>query len=87
MMSRNCPPGFRLYQPEGVQACQEVLIRTCGSQSGSCQSVKFPSYNNYSQLCGWVVGYQYISPDAIDHDIVTGHDDINSHYVDGMNTK
>ena len=33
------------------------------------------------------MGYQYISPDAIDHDIVTRHDDINSHYVDGVNTK
>ena len=77
--SANCPPGFKLYESESVKACGRQT-----SSSGSCQSVKFPSYGNYSQVCGRVVGYVYISPDAIDHTIGTGHNDINSHYVDGI---
>ena len=76
--STNCPPGFRLYQSGSVRACGRQH-----SNSGSCQSVKFPSYGNYSQVCGRVVGYQYATTDAIYH-IGTGHDDINSHYVDGV---
>ena len=35
-------------------------------------------------MCGRVVGYQYTSPDAIDTVYGTGHNDINSHYVDGV---
>ena len=78
--TEECPPGFRLYQSGGVRAC--------GRQSSSgpgCQSVKFFSYGiNYTQVCGRVVGYQYATPDAVDHTIGTGHNDINSHYVDGI---
>ena len=75
-----CPPGFRLYQLGSVRACGRQ-----SSNSGSCQSVKFPSYSiSYAQVCGKVVGYQYASPDAVDHTIGTGHNDINSHYVDGI---
>ena len=89
--SANCPPGFRLYQSEGVRAC--------GRQSFgdfSCQSVKFPSYGtSYTQVCGRVVGYQYATPDAIQHGqwknpqkYIGGtdpkHNNINSAYVDGV---
>ena len=49
-----------------------------------CQSVKFLSYGYYSQVCGRVVGYQYTSPDAIDTVYGKGHNDINTHYVDGI---
>ena len=74
-----CPSGFRLYQSGGVRACGRQ-----SSNSGGCQSVKFPSYGYYSQVCGRVVGYQYASADGIDHIHGTGlisHNDINSHYV------
>ena len=81
--TEECPPGFKLYRSGGVRAC--------GRQSYgdfSCQSVKFPSYGiSYTQVCGKVVGYQYASPDAIDQTLGTGltsHNDINSHYVDGV---
>ena len=77
------PPGFRLYQSGGLRACGRQ-----SSSSGSCQSVKFSSNGiNYSQVCGKVVGYQYASADAIDQTRGTGltsHNDINSHYVDGI---
>ena len=79
--TEECPPGFKLYQSGGVRACGRQ-----SSSSRSCQSVKFPSYGNYSQVCGRVVGYQYGSPDAVSrinhHGI--GHDNINSYYVDGI---
>ena len=78
--TEECPPGLRLYQSGGVRACGRQ-----SSNSGSCQSVKFPSYGiSYAQVCGRVVSYQYASPDAVDHTIGTGHNDINSHYVDGI---
>ena len=73
------PPGFKLYQSGGIRACGRQ-----SSNSGSCQSVKFPSYSYYSQVCGRVVGYQYTSPDAIDTVYGTGHNDINIHYIDGI---
>ena len=61
----------------------------------SCQSVQFPSNGiSYSQVCGRVVGYQYESPDAVQHGewrnkkYIGGtdpkHNDINSVYVDGV---
>ena len=85
-----CPPGFRLYQSEGVRACGRQGL------SASCQSVKFPSKGiNYSQVCGRVVGYQYGTPDAMyagvyqDEEpygskLAPEHFNINSYYVDGI---
>ena len=80
--TEECPPGFRLYQSGSVRACGRP-----SSNSAGCQSVKFPSNGYYSQVCGRVVGYQYASADGIDHIHGTGlisHNDINSHYVDGI---
>ena len=78
--AEDCPSGFRPYQSGGVRACGRE-----SSNSGSCQSVKFPSNGiKYSQVCGRVVGCQYASPDGLDTTYGTGHDDINSHYVDGI---
>ena len=75
----NCPSGFKLYQSGGVRAC--------GRPSGDCTSVQFPSNGiSYSQVCGRVVGYQYITTDAVDTTLGTNtsHNDINSYYVDGV---
>ena len=61
--TENCPSGFKLYQSGGVRACGRAT-----SSGGSCTSVQFPSNGiSYSQVCGRVVGYQYGSPDAVDH--------------------
>ena len=78
-MSENCicPPGFRLYQSEGVRACGRA-----SSSGGSCTSVKFPSNGiSYSQVCGKVVGYQYKTPDAVQ---TRQNASIESYYVDGV---
>ena len=77
--TEECPAGFKQYQSGGVRACGRQ------SSSSGCQSVKFSSYYNYSQVCGRVVGYQYTSPDSVNKVYGTGHNDINSHYVDGVN--
>ena len=72
----NCPTGFKLYESNGVRACGRET-----SSVGSCQSVKFSSNGIiYSQVCGRVVGYQYVSPSAVDARIT----DINSYYLDGI---
>ena len=74
--TENCPTGFRLYESNGVRACGRAT-----SNSGSCQSVKFPSNGiSYSQVCGKVIGYQYVSPSAVDARIT----DINTYYLDGI---
>ena len=76
--TENCPTGFKLYESNGVRACGRAT-----SSVGSCQSVQFPSNGiRYSQVCGRVVGYQYVSPDAVHYN--TAHNDINSYYVDGV---
>ena len=76
--TENCPTGFKLYESNGVRACGRAT-----SSVGSCQSVQFPSNGiRYSQVCGIVVGYQYVSPDAVHYN--TAHNDINSYYVDGV---
>ena len=88
--TENCPSGFRLYQSGGVRACGRET-----SSGGSCVSVQFPSNGiSYSQVCGRVVGYQYASTDAVypgnyagdpyGSVIDSSHNDINSHYVDGV---
>ena len=77
--TENCPTGFKLHESNGIRACGRAT-----SNGASCQSVLFPSYSNYSQVCGRVVGYQYGSTDAVDITSVPGGSDINSYYVDGV---
>ena len=74
--TEQCPPGFRLYEENGVRAC--------GRQSDGCQSVVFDTYNiSYSQVCGRVTGYQHGSPDAIQFNNPF-LDDIEQPYIDGV---
>ena len=61
--------------PPGFRLYQIGGIQLCGRQN---------SRISYTQVCGRVVGYKYATPDGIDQTRGTGHDDINSHYVDGV---
>ena len=71
--NEQCPPGFRLYEENGVRACGRYTI--------GCVSVTYPSHDiSYSQVCGRVIGYQKGSPDAI----LNQHLGINGAYVDGV---
>ena len=79
--TENCPSTLRLYEVDGMRVCGRT-----SSGVGSCSSVQYSSYGiNYTQICGRARGYQYASPDAVDSTLGTGgHNDINSHYVDGL---
>ena len=71
--NEQCPPGFRLYEENGVRAC--------GRNFSGCQSVTYPSHNiSYSQVCGRVIGYQQGSTDAI----YSQSNGIDGAYVDGV---
>ena len=75
--TEECPPGFRLYNQNGIKACG----RPTSLPVNSCQSVKFLSYSiSYSQICGQVIGYQYAHTDAIGG----GRNNLNEAYVDGV---
>ena len=78
--SESCPSGFKLYQHGGVRACGR------SSSVGSCVALKLLADDiSYSQVCSRVVGYQYRSTDAVFTSGSSGsHNDINSHYVDGV---
>ena len=76
--TQTCPSGFRLY-PGGVRACGRP-----SSNGASCASVQFPSNGfSYRQICGRVTGYQFRFTDAVAVGW-TGHNDLNSWYVDGV---
>ena len=76
----NCPSGFRLYQSGGVRVCGRPV-----TSSGSCVSVQFPSNGiSYSQVCGRVTGYQYYTPDAVNDEHGSNHNNLNGYYVDGV---
>ena len=63
-------------------------VRACGRASsgdGSCSSVQYLSNGvKYTEICGRARGYQFGSTNAVDSIVGTGHNDINSHYVDGL---
>ena len=92
--SQQCPPAWKEYNESGVRACGRP-----DSKTGSCPSVQFVSYQQYSRVCERIIGYQYATPDAFQpyppHNICTNLDGINithgancSHiwsYVAGIN--
>ena len=72
--NEQCPPGFRLYEENGVRAC--------GRYTSGCLSVTYPSHDiSYSQVCGRVNGYQKGSPDGI---LAQSHYTIDGPYADGV---
>ena len=74
--NEQCPPGFRMYEENGVRACGRQSVLEL------CQSVTYPSHDiSYSQVCGRVIGYQQGSPDAIINQPDLG---IDGAYVDGV---
>ena len=78
--TQNCPSGFRLYQLGGVRACGRPV-----TNNGSCVSVQFPSNGiSYSQICGRVFGHSCNSPDAVNTEFGSNHNNINADYVDGV---
>ena len=57
--SQQCPSAWREYNTLGVRVCGRPT-----TSSGSCASVNYITYQQYSRVCGRVIGYQYRAPDA-----------------------
>ena len=72
--SQQCPPAWRNYNTSGVRACGRPS--TFGE---SCSSTTYTTGRLYSKVCGRVIGYQVVSPDAFLPD-----GGINQAYADGV---
>ena len=70
--SQQCPPTWRNYNTSGVRACGR-------QETQSCSSTTYITGRLYSKVCGRVIGYQVVSPDAFHPD-----GDINQAYADGV---
>ena len=55
--SQQCPPAWREYNTSGVRACGRPA-------SNNCPSTLFPTNQQYSRVCGRVIGYQVGTPDG-----------------------
>ena len=71
--NEQCPPGFRLYEENGVRAC--------GRQSFGCQAAYYSTFSvTYTRVCGRVIGYQKGTTNAFHSPIMSVH----VGYVDGV---
>ena len=59
--SHQCPSAWREYNVLGVRACGRP---TTSLSRGSCASIHYISYQQYSRACGRIIGYQFGTPDA-----------------------
>ena len=57
--AERCPSAWMEYNTSGVRACGRPT-----STSGSCPHVQYSICNQYSRVCGRIIGYQVASPDA-----------------------
>ena len=55
--SQQCPPAWREYNTSGVRACGRPV-------SNNCPSTLYPTNQQYSRVCGRVIGYQVGTPDG-----------------------
>ena len=73
--THQCPSAWREYNTIGVRACGRPV-----NSSGSCAAIHHFTDQQYSRMCGSVIGYQFASPDAFQH-----IDEDNSIDLDGIN--
>ena len=57
--AEQCPSAWREYNSSGVKACGRPT-----STLGSCPGVQYSTCNQYSRVCGRIIGYQFTAPDA-----------------------
>ena len=77
--NEKCPTQlFKMHSGGGVRTCGRPV-----SIGGSCLGIKFSSRDiRYSQVCGKVIGYQYLSTDGAAAYFT--NKDIDSPYIDGI---
>ena len=61
--AEQCPSAWREYNSGGIRACGRPA-----SASGSCPGVQYSNCNQYTRVCGRIIGYQVASPDAFESD-------------------
>ena len=81
--SHQCPPGTRLrtYLPERLRVCGRIR------NAPGCTSSVFNVHGiRYSHVCGRIIGYQFVSPDAFGAYSPNDRDSssIDGNYVDGI---
>lgn len=81
--SQSCPANWREYNTNGTRACG----RADAQNSSGCSSAWYHTYRGqYSKICGRVIGYQVLSPDAfaLYRDAPNRSPNLNDAYVDGV---
>ena len=77
--TQQCPDTLRLYEQDGVRACGRSTV-----DGGSCQSVMFTALDDYTEVCGRVIGYQYGRTCGINPYGHGASHELNETYVDGV---
>ena len=75
--SQQCPLAWREYNTSGVRGCGRPL-----SQNGSRPANFYTINQQYSRVCGRIIGYQVGSPDGFNqfHGMIS----LNQDYMDGV---
>ena len=73
--SQKCPSAWMEYNTSGVRACGRQF-----SNEGNCATTQYPVANQYSKVCGRVIGYQVASPDGF-----AAHEELERVNIDGVN--
>ena len=76
--SQQCPSSWREYNESGVRTC-----RRPESSGGSCPGTFYMTGQQYSKVCGRVIGYQIGTTNAYGFS-ATRHTIIDSYYVYGV---
>ena len=76
--SQQCPPAWREYNTSGIRACGRPV-----SSSGSYPATLYPTNQQYSRVCGRVIGYQFGTPDGFSHFSVN-EVSLDQGYMDGI---
>ena len=78
--SQQCPSAWVEFNSDGVRACRRPV-----TTGGSCSGKNYSSSQQYSRVCGRVIGYQLFTPDAFT-DLRGRYRDasIDENYIDGI---
>ena len=77
--SQQCPSAWKEVTFDGIRLCGRP---TTGFQS--CPGTLYPVRDQYSRVCGRVIGYQFGSTDSFGVDIYNIRSTIDEAYVDGI---
>ena len=79
--TQQCPSAWREVTFDGIRLCARP---TTGFQVGSCPGTLYPVPDQYSKVCGRIIGYQFGSPDSFGRDAHNPRSTIDEAYLDGI---